>query len=69
MGRVGPAPDRLARVRAGNHVLAEPGDRGQLWLRPSLGLHSPIRADVRQAHPDVRSGAPAHKPIGCRRGS
>ena len=24
-----------------------------LWLRPSLGLHSPIRADLRQAHPDV----------------
>ena len=35
-----------------------------LWLRPSLGLHSPIRADLRQAHPDVTIRRPS---IGHRR--
>jgi hypothetical protein len=41
MGRVGLAPDRLARVRAGNLVLAEPGDWGHTMAAAQSGAAQP----------------------------
>jgi hypothetical protein len=40
-GRVEPAPDRRARVRAGDHVLAEPGDRGLTMAAAQSGAAQP----------------------------